>query len=289
MRASRWSEGCWQWSAVVVRAAGWAGCAGCCWEPEHWAGAPHSGGALRWPQMGLLGGRQERQPLRGEQSPVGDRVRARPGRPGHVRGSGAGLTLAGAETLDRDVQALAAGDGPQLTLVAIGDAIRPADLEHEDEDVLWGAPFPAPPPPTRPTPHLGRVHPRTSGCWAHAVGGASLLHAGRPELTVHVSTGLGCRGVWGREETRWLRRPAARTAAPQHRPGPHLSHSQRGPGRGRLDTARTWARPPPAYRNTARSSAHSRPAQPPGGHSCKLRGQGQEGAPEACAWFPHRP
>lgn len=65
-------------------------------------------------------------------------------------GGGAGLTLARAEALDRDVQALAAGDGPQLTLVAIGDSIRPTDLGHRAR--MLGESLPTL--PTLPTPHF---------------------------------------------------------------------------------------------------------------------------------------
>ena len=79
--------------------------------------------------------------------------------------------------------------------------------------------------------------------------------------------------------------PPAKGAKVGARHGPHLSHSQQGPGCGRPDTARTWVRPPQAYTSTALPSAHSRPAQHPGGHSCRLGGQGEE--PEVHAWFPH--
>lgn len=116
------------------------------------------------------------------------------GLPGQFGGR-AGLTLARAEVLDGDVQALAAGDGPQLTLVTIGDAIRPADLGHKAR--LLGEPRPPPPPSARPTAHLRSIGPRTGGCRAHAVRRASLLHAGGSELTAHLCTGLGCREVWG--------------------------------------------------------------------------------------------
>lgn len=72
--------------------------------------------------------------------------------------------------------------------------------------------------------------------------------------------------------------PQARGDKVSARLGPHLIRSHRGPGRGHLDTARTWVRPPQAYRSTAQSSAHSRPARLPGGHSCRLRaGEGTRG------------
>lgn len=88
--------------------------------------------------------------------------------------------------------------------------------------------------------------------------------------------------------------PPAQGAPVSNRPGPYLSHSQQGPGHGRLDTARTWVQPPQAYRNIARSSAHSHPARHPRGHSCRLRGRGGgrgmgEAHAEVCAQFPHWP
>lgn len=69
--------------------------------------------------------------------------------------------------------------------------------------------------------------------------------------------------------------PPSRGAWGSARSGPHLFHSQQGPEHGHLDTAHTWARPPQAYRSIAQSSAHSRPARRPGGHSCRLGGRGR--------------
>lgn len=67
------------------------------------------------------------------------------------------------------MQALAAGDGLQLALIAVGDAVRPADL--------------------------GGIGLRAGECWADAAGGAILLHTGRTELTVQIHTGSGHCGV----------------------------------------------------------------------------------------------
>ena len=140
------------------------------------------------------------------------------------------------------------------------------------------------PPSTFPLPHLGSISPWTGGCWAHAGGRASLLHTGCPKLTKHLSTGRGWRRVWSTDtgESTGSGGPIPTTDLPPSRgawgsarSGPHLFHSQQGPGHGHLDTAHTWARPPQSYRSTAQSSAHSRPARRPGGHSCRLGGRGR--------------
>lgn len=64
-----------------------------------------------------------------------------------VLGAG-GLTLARPEVPDRDVQALAAGDGSELALAAVGDSIRPTHLGHRAR--MPGVPSP---PYTRHPPH----------------------------------------------------------------------------------------------------------------------------------------
>lgn len=66
-----------------------------------------------------------------------------------------GLTLAWAKAPDRDAQASAAGDGPQLALTAIGDSIRATDLGHMAR--MLGAPCPAPPCPHSHSPSLTLV------------------------------------------------------------------------------------------------------------------------------------
>lgn len=57
-----------------------------------------------------------------------------------------GLTLAGAEALDRDQQALAAGDGLQLALASVGDAVGATDLRGTGAQ-MWH-PLASPCPPT---------------------------------------------------------------------------------------------------------------------------------------------
>lgn len=223
---------------------------------------------------------------RGEGRVGGGHVRA--GRASwSVLGAG-GLTRARAEVPDRDVQALAAGDGPQLALITVGDSVRPTHL-GTGQGCRGCPPRPTPPPSAHPLPHLGSIGLRTGGCWAHTMGGASLLHAGGPKLTVHFSTGPGHRGVWHRHRrptgsgaasvmatppAQVTTRPPPAPAPPRPPAGPHRFHSQQGPGHGRRDTAHTWVRPPQACRSTAQSSAHSRPARHPGGHSYRLRGRG---------------
>lgn len=170
-----------------------------------------------------------------------ERVQARALRQGGVRppvspGGGAGLTLAWAEALDSDVQALTAGDGPQLTLIAVGESIRPTDLGGTAQGCL-GSPSPRlqhPPTHTCPAPHLGSIGPQTGGCWAHTVGRASVLHAGCPKLTVHLSAGLGCQGVWGIDMGDPMR------PRPQHKE-PHQHQAWPSPG---SQPAGPRARPP---------------------------------------------
>lgn len=211
---------------------------------------------------------------------------------GQFWGGGLGLTLAWAKALDRDVQALAAGDGPQLALVAVGDSVRPTDLGHRARMLAEG-PSPLLPPSTCPTPHLGGTGLWTGGCWAHAVCGASFLHAGCPKLAAHLSTGLGRQGVWGRHGGPcWLRRPGPYD-------GPTPSKGSQGRCQARPSPVsqpagpRVWpsghcphlgpATPGLHEHSPAICSQSSRTA--PRGSQLQAGGQGEE--PEVHAWFPH--
>lgn len=213
------------------------------------------------------------------------------GLPGQFGGR-AGLTLARAEALDGDVQALAAGDGPQLTLVTIGDTIRPADLGHRAR--LLGEPLPTPPPSARPTAHLSSIGPWTGGRWAHAVRRASLLHAGGSKLTEHLSAGLRCRGVWGTDTgdptgsglapvkpcpQRWEPRqhqaqpsPISQPAGPRARPCEHCPHL-------------APATPGLQEQSPVICSQSSRTAP----RGSQLQAEETGWGPEVCAQFPHWP
>lgn len=201
-----------------------------------------------------------------------------------VRGRWGGLTLARAKALDGDGQALATGDGPQLALVAVGHSIRPTDLGAQGKDAAGEVP-----------PHAHhRLHAPALTLVAVASGQVDVGHTQRAEpasstqdapnsqrISAHVS---GAKESGGRQgDPAGSGGLAPRTAPPLARGakvsaslGSHLFHSHQGPGRGHLDTARTWVRPPQAYMSTARSSAHSHLAQRPGGHSCRLGGRGKK-------------
>lgn len=72
---------------------------------------------------------------------------------------------------------------------------------------------PRAPPSARRAPHLGHVGLRARGRRAHAVGGAGLLHAGRPELAVHLGAGPGRREVCHRHRGAPLAQEAASVTA----------------------------------------------------------------------------
>lgn len=200
------------------------------------------------------------------------------GLPGQFGGR-AGLTLARAEVLDGDVQALAAGDGPQLTLVTIGDAIRPADLGHKAR--LLGEPRPLRPPPHAPPLTFVALAPGQVGvghtqCAEPASSTQEAPNSQRISAQVLGAEKSGAQTQETPLAQAWPPRdPVPSTGSPASaRPGPHLSHSQQGPGHGRANTARTWPQPPQAYTSRARSSARSHPGRHPGGHSCRLRRRG---------------
>lgn len=210
---------------------------------------------------------------------------------GQFWGGGLGLTLAWAKALDRDVQALAAGDGPQLALIAVGDSIRPTDLGHRAR-MLGEGPSPLPALSTCPTPHLGGAGPWAGGCGAHTVGRASFLHTGRPKLTAHLSTGLRRQGVWGRHgRPCWLRRPGPH-AGPTPAQGAKVCQAQPSPV-SQPEGPRVWPSGHCPHLGPATPGLHEhRPVicsqssrTAPRGSQLQAGRQGEE--PEVCAWFPH--
>lgn len=198
-------------------------------------------------------------------------------------GAVGGLTLARAKALDGDGQALATGDGPQLALVAVGHSIRPTDLGHRAR-MLGGRPLPTPTTLRMPQPSPWEQWPPDRSMWGTRsvqsqppprrmpqTHSASQHTSQAPRSLGQTGDPAGSGGLAPRTAP-----PLARGAKVSASLGSHLFHSHQGPGRGQLDTARTWVRPPQAYMSTARSSAHSRLAQRPGGHSCRLGGRGKK-------------
>lgn len=212
-------------------------------RPGHQPRVRPSRSALRWwvgPYPGTGQGSGWRCPSPGGRrwSSAGTRCRRSP-RPTHRPGHRARLLGGGPSPPHRPPHA------PAFTLVAL--ASGQVDVGHTQ--------CAEPASSTQDAPNSQRISAHVSGA---------------KESGADMADPAGSRGL-----TPMTAPPLARGAKVPARLGSHLFHSLRGPGRGLLDTARTWARLPQAYMSTARSSAHSRPAPRPGGHSCRLGGRGK--------------